>query len=151
MVNYVVLTIHMHQHNPSSIFLINIDPILSLIWSLGWTSTYTNNTFVKLKNLQILLGLLLTIMNISVWPVPVGPSVTTSSTDFFLPKPGFFGIYIEIFSSRNHFKNQYLPHSESKSNQINSIKSLLIKNFFFQTHQRHIPIPPNFQLQFNLI
>jgi hypothetical protein len=35
-------------------------------------------------------------MNISVWPVPVGPSVTMSSTDFSLPKPGFFGIYIEF-------------------------------------------------------
>ncbi len=25
-----------------------------------------------------------------------GPSVTTSSTDFFLPKPGFFGIYLNF-------------------------------------------------------
>ncbi len=58
----------------------------------------------------------------------------------FLPKPGFFGIYLNFFSSRNHLKNQYLPHFESKSYQINSIKSCSSRSF--QQHQRHIPIPP---------
>jgi hypothetical protein len=33
----------------------------------------------------------------------VGPSVTTFSTDFFLPKPGFLE-FIWAFSSRNHLK-----------------------------------------------
>jgi hypothetical protein len=37
--------------------------------------------------------------------------------------------FIWIFSGRNHLKNQYLPHFESKSYQINSIKILLIKIF----------------------
>jgi hypothetical protein len=36
--------------------------------------------------------------------------------------------------------NQYLPHSESTSYQINSIKSCSSRSF--QQHQRHIPIPP---------
>ncbi len=44
-------------------------------------------------------------------------SVTTSLTEFSLLKPGFLE-FIWIFSRRNHFKNQYLPHSESKSYQI---------------------------------
>jgi hypothetical protein len=54
---------------------------------------------------------------------------------FFLPKPGFLE-FIWIFSDRNHFLNQYLPHSESKSYQINSIKSLLIK-IFLTTPKAH--------------
>ncbi len=70
-----------------------------------------------------------------------GPSVTTSSTDFFLPKPGSLK-FIWIFSGRNHLKNQYLPHSESKSYQIHSIKSCSSRSF--QEHQRHIPIPLKF-------
>jgi hypothetical protein len=39
-------------------------------------------------------------------------------------------------------KNQFLPHSELKSYQIDSIKSSSSR--FFQQHQRHIPIPPKF-------
>jgi hypothetical protein len=58
---------------------------------------------------------------------------------FFLPKPGFLE-FIRIFNTRNHLKNQYLPHSKSKSYQINSIKSYSSKSF--QQHQNHIPIPP---------
>ncbi len=33
----------------------------------------------------------------------IGPSIIASSTDFFLPKPGFLE-FIWIFSSRNHLK-----------------------------------------------
>ncbi len=43
--------------------------------------------------------------------------------------PASFLEFIWIFSGRNHLKNQYLPHFESKSYQINSIKILLIKIF----------------------
>jgi hypothetical protein len=39
-------------------------------------------------------------------------------------------------------QTQYLPHSESKSYQINSIKSCSSRSF--QQHQRRIPIPPKF-------
>ncbi len=60
---------------------------------------------------------------------------------FFLSKPSLLE-FIWIFSSRNHLKIKYLPHSESKSYQINSIKSCSSKSF--QQHQRHTPIPPKF-------
>ncbi len=43
------------------------------------------------------------------------------------------------FSAGEITQNQYLPHFESKSCQINSIKSCSSKSF--QQHQRHIPIP----------
>ncbi len=67
----------------------------------------------------------------------VGPSVTTSSTNFFLPKPGFLE-FIWIFSSKNHFKIN-LPHFESRSYQINSINSCSSRSS--QEQQRHIPSP----------
>ncbi len=79
----------------------------------------------------------------------VGPSLTTSSTDFSFQNLFFWNLFW-IFSGRNHSKINYLPHSESKSYQINSIKSCSSRSF--QQHQRHIPIPPNFlKLRFNLI
>jgi hypothetical protein len=57
--------------------------------------------------------------------------------------------FIWIFSGRNHLKNQYLPHSKSKSYQINSIKSCSSKSF--QQHQSTFQIPPKFSatIQFN--
>jgi hypothetical protein len=56
-----------------------------------------------------------------------GPtSVTTFSTDFSFQKTWFFGIYLN-FQRQKSLKNQYLPHSESKSYQIKSI--VLIKIF----------------------
>jgi hypothetical protein len=60
---------------------------------------------------------------------------------FSLPKPGFFGIYLN-FQWQKSLKNRSLPHSESKSYQINFIKSCSSRSF--QQHQRHIPIPPKF-------
>ncbi len=61
----------------------------------------------------------------------IGPSVTMSSTDFSFQNLVFWE-FIWIFSCRNHFKiNIYLPHSESKSYQINSIRSARS----FQQHQ----------------
>jgi hypothetical protein len=50
----------------------------------------------------------------------------------------------EFSSGRNHLKNQYFQHSESKSYQIiNSIKFCSSRSFQ-QQHQMHIPIPSNF-------
>ncbi len=68
----------------------------------------------------------------------------------FLSKTWFFGIYLN-FQWQISFLNQYPPHSESKSYQINSIKSCSSRSF--QKHQRHIPILPKrkIQLRFNLI
>ncbi len=59
-----------------------------------------------------------------------------------------FGIYLN-FQRHKSLKNQNLSQSESKSYQINSIKSCSSRSF--QEHQRHIPIPPKYQLQYNLI
>jgi hypothetical protein len=56
----------------------------------------------------------------------------------FPSKTWFFGIYLN-FQQQISLKNQYLPHSESKSYQINSMKSCSSRSF--QQHQRHIPIP----------
>jgi hypothetical protein len=46
------------------------------------------------------------------------------------------------FQQQKSLKNQYLPHSESKSYQINSINSCSSRSF--QQLQRHIPIPLKF-------
>jgi len=63
-------------------------------------------------------------------------------------KTWFFGIYLN-FQQQKSLKNQYLPHSESKFYQINSI------NFFssrsFQQHKGTFQFLQKFQLRFNLI
>jgi hypothetical protein len=66
----------------------------------------------------------------------------------FPSKTWFFGIYLNFYLQIS-FKNQYLPHSESKFYQINSMRSCSSRSF--QQHQRHAPILRNFQLWFNLI
>jgi hypothetical protein len=62
-----------------------------------------------------------------VWPVPLA-QVLPHPRLIFPSKTWFFGIYLG-FQWQKSIRNQYLPHSESKSYQINSIKSLLIKIF----------------------
>ncbi len=59
----------------------------------------------------------------------------------FPSKTWLFGIYLN-FQWQKSLKNQHLPHFESKSYQINSIKSC--SSGPFQEHQRHIPILPKF-------
>jgi hypothetical protein len=78
----------------------------------------------------------------------VSLQVLPRSQLIFPSKTWFFGIYLN-FQWQKSLKNQYLPHSKSKSYQINSIKSCSSRSF--QQHQRHIPIPPKFQLWSNLI
>ncbi len=65
------------------------------------------------------------------------PSVTKSSTDFSFQNLVFWNLF--EFSVA---EITYLPHSESISDQINSIKSCSSRSF--QQHQWHIPIPPKF-------
>jgi hypothetical protein len=69
-----------------------------------------------------------------VWLVPLAQVLLR-------PKLGFLGIYLN-FQWQKSLKNQYLPHSESRYYQINSIKSCSSRSF--QQHQRNIPIPPKF-------
>ncbi len=59
----------------------------------------------------------------------------------FPSKTWFFGIYLNFWWHKS-LQHQYLRHSESKSYQINSIKSCSSKSF--QQHQSHIPIRPKF-------
>jgi hypothetical protein len=66
---------------------------------------------------------------------------------FSLSKPGFFGIYLN-FQWQKSLKNRSLLHSESKSYQINFIKSCSSRSF--QQHQRHIPIPPKFSAMISI-
>ncbi len=68
----------------------------------------------------------------------IGPSVPHPQL-IFPSKTWFLGIYLN-FQWQKSFKNQYFSHDESKSYQINSIKSCSSRSF--QQHQRHIPIPP---------
>ncbi len=77
----------------------------------------------------------------------IGPSVTTSSTDFSFQNLVFWNLL--NFQWQKSLLNQYFPHSESKSYQINSIKSCSSRSF--QKTQRHIPIPPKnlATIQFN--
>jgi hypothetical protein len=78
-------------------------------------------------------GMVLTVMpilitsDILVWLVLLAQELPCPQL-IFPSKTWFFGIYLN-FEQQNSLKNQYLPHSESKSYQINSIKPLLIKIF----------------------
>jgi hypothetical protein len=65
-------------------------------------------------------------------------------------KTWFFGFCLN-FQWQKSLNNQYLPHSESKSYQINFIKSCSSRSF--QQDQRHVPIPPKFSatIKFNSI
>jgi hypothetical protein len=67
---------------------------------------------------------------------------------FFLPKPGFLK-FIWIFSGKNHLKINISPTFWIQISPRNSIKSCSSRSF--QDHQRHIPVPPKFQLRFNLV
>ncbi len=76
----------------------------------------------------------------STWPMLLA-QVLPHPQLIFPSKTWVFGIYFN-FQQQKSLQNQDLPHSESKSYQINSIKSCSSRSF--QQHQRHIPIPPKF-------
>ncbi len=77
-----------------------------------------------------------------VWPLVPLPQVFPHVLNWiFTSKTWFFGIYLN-FHWQKSLSNQSLTHSESKSFQINSIKSCSSRSF--QQHQKHIPIPPKF-------
>ncbi len=66
------------------------------------------------------------------------------------PKISFQNLGFLNFQRHKSIKNQYLPHSESKSYQINSIKSCSSRSF--QQHQRaHTNSSETFSYNFNLI
>jgi hypothetical protein len=65
----------------------------------------------------------------------VGIQVLSCRQLIFASKTWLFGIYLN-FQWQKSIENQYLPHSESKPYQINSIKTLLI-NIFPTTPKAH--------------
>ncbi len=75
-----------------------------------------------------------------VWPVTLA-QVLPRFQLIFPSKTWFFGIYLN-FQWEKSLLNQYLSLSESKSYQINFIKSCSSRSF--QQHQKHIPIHPKF-------
>jgi hypothetical protein len=80
----------------------------------------------------------------------IDPSVTTSSTDISFENLVFWNLF-EFSVAEITFKNQYhLPHSESKSHKINSIKSCSSRSFP-TTPKAHSNFSEIFHLQFNLI
>jgi hypothetical protein len=76
-----------------------------------------------------------------VWPVPLA-QVLPRPQLIFPSKTCFFGIYLN-FQLQKSLKNQYLPHSESKSYQINSIKSCSSRS---SREHRKAQFHRNFQL-----
>jgi hypothetical protein len=94
----------------------------------------------KIPLLNTLLSQLVLISFILVWPVLLA-QVLPRPQLIFPSKTWFFGIYLK-FQWQKSLGNQYLLHSESKSYQINSIKSCSSRSF--QQYQKHIPIPPKF-------
>jgi hypothetical protein len=68
----------------------------------------------------------------------VSLQVLTRFQLIFPSKTWFFRIYLNFLRQKS-LKNQHLPHFESKSYQINSIKSCSSRSF--QERQMHIPIP----------
>jgi hypothetical protein len=71
-----------------------------------------------------------------------------SSADFSFQNLVYFGIYLN-FQQQKSLKNQYLPHFESKSYQINSIN--LAHQGLSNNTKSTFQFLQNFQIQFNLI
>jgi len=132
---WVIVTVQIHGRNK---LLKGLKWPLQMVFTSGWVivSVQIHGRNKLLKGLK--------------WPLQMDHQYSRAAAfgfAFCLPKPGFLK-FIWIFSSRNHVKNQYLPHSTSY--QINSIKSCSTRSF--QQHQRQrFQFLRNFQLQFNLI
>ncbi len=76
------------------------------------------------------------------WPVLLLAQVLSCPPPSFPSKTWFFGIYLNFQWQKSLNNSISLTHSESKSYQINSIKSCPWRSF--QQHQMHIPSPPKF-------
>jgi len=105
-------------------------------WSMASSFWHWNPTLIWQSKLwlQVLL----------VWPVPLAQVLPLPQL-IFPSKTWSFGIYLNFHRQKSLY-NQYLSHPESKSYEINFIKSCSSKSF--QQHQRHIQLLRNFQLQF---
>jgi hypothetical protein len=88
-------------------------------------------------------------MYTSVWPVPLA-QVLPCPQLIFPFKTWFLGIYLN-FQGQKSLNNQYLPHSESRSYHINSIKSHILNPDLSNNTKGTFQFLRNFQLRFNLI
>jgi hypothetical protein len=119
------LHIAMHYHGPFC-FLLCFHMII-------------NNSSLFISNLNLIL-ININIMNMKKYKLILSFHIVPSAQvlprlqQIFLSKTWFFGNLFEFSNGKNHFKNQYLPHSESKSYQINSIKSCSSRSFQERPH-----------------
>jgi hypothetical protein len=84
-----------------------------------------------------------------VWPVPVAQALPRPQPTFSFQNLVFLE-FIWIFSGRNHFKINISLHFESKSYQINSIKSCSSRSFP-TTPKGTFQFLRNFQVRFSSI
>jgi len=109
----------------------NISPCKNIIFK---------NPLKEIENLQDIITLL-------VWPVPLAQVLAWPKL-IFPSKTWVFRIYLN-FQQQRSLKNRYLPHSESKSCQINSSKSS--RQDLSNNTKGTFQFLWNFQLWFNLI
>jgi hypothetical protein len=123
-------------------------PSLKLVWPVPLAQVWTHYQIGKLQHVNIALQCYV----LNFWTAKyesksclnwiVSLRVLPCAQLIFSSKTWFFGTYLNFSVAEITSKIKYLPHSESKSYQINSIKSYSSRSF--QEHQRHIPIPPKF-------
>jgi hypothetical protein len=116
----------------------------SLMWVVPLAQVWTHYKIGKLNMWTLFCNVCINFLNIQIWKEIMlelngkPSSVITFSTDF-----SFQNLVFKIdlnFQWQKSLKDQYLPHSESKSYQINSIKFCSSRSS--QQHQTHNPIPP---------
>jgi hypothetical protein len=126
-----------------------------LVWSVTLAQVWTHYKIGKLNMWTLFCNICIDFLNIQIWKENMlelngKPSSVLPSPWLIFPSNilVFLGIYFN-FQQQKSLLNQYLSHSESKSYQINFIKSC--SSTSFQQHQSHIPIPPKFSamIKFN--
>jgi len=107
--------------------------ISRLVWHVPLVQVWTHYKIGKLNVWPLFYNVCNNFLNSQIWNEIMlelngkPSSVTTSSTDF-PSKIWFLRIYLN-FQWQKSLKNQYFPHSESKSYQINYIKSCSSRSF----------------------
>jgi hypothetical protein len=138
---------HMHDYKSKlNIILFKASTSFKLVWLVPLAQVWTHYKTGKLNMWTLFCNVCIEFLNSQIRKEIMlelngkPSSVTTFSTDFSFQNLVFW-IYLN-FQQERSLKNHYLPHSESKTYQINSIKSCSSRSF--QQHQRKIPIPPTF-------
>ncbi len=101
-----------------------------LVWPVPLVQVWTFYKIGKLNMWTLCCNVCINFLNSQIWKEimlewynwMVSLQVFPRSQLIFPSKTWFFGIYLN-FQWQKSQKNQYFPHSESKSYQINSIKS----------------------------